>query len=304
MKEQKPAEELGTSSASADPGQASDRPLVNYIWINAQPKALIDLENPVCAIEMGNINRALKNANLYPEADFQIWVDKKLLDDYSLFCLDCFMREKARHGNITLHNLQDIPDYANDPYFVPSSTDKDYLRDQFNNRSGSRNIYSRADLARILVLDHCMRSHPERNRIIYSDTDCHDISLPETLPIMSEHGVAIHDLDSEWASHGYIGLATDNTNVREQFKTLKTNTQEVAHRRNGLGFMAFGLFLKALGMPHATWHDKIGLPDLLPRTFRNPLPYPYTPPPGKLGDWKSTYKKETAPALQPPLSRK
>ncbi len=262
----------GASTPQAKP---DNRPLVNYIWVNHR-KTETDPDNPICAIEMGNIKTAVNNANKYPDADFRLWVDKKLMDDYTVFCIESYIEDHSRSGNISLCNLQDIPDYAGDPYFVPlTPKDKGYLSCEFS-RGGPRNVYSRADYARILVLDHCLQTEPGRSRIIYSDIDCPDIRLPEALALMRKHGVAIHDLGSDCVSHGYIGIAADNATVREKFSALKKATRKLAHA-DELGFPAFEKYLKKLRMPNNRWHDTIGLPDLLPDIGTAPCHVSYTP---------------------------
>lgn len=252
-----------------------DRLLVNYMWVNSH-KTEMDTENPTCALNLGNIKRAIDNANRYPQADFRILIDKQLLDEYSQFVLEQFIDEFANTGNIKVHDLQDIKDYAEDPYFVPlTSGQKGFLKDAFS-RSGDRNVYSRADLGRILVLDHCMQTEPARSRVIYSDIDCMDIRLGEVLPLLDKHGVAIHNLGSHCVSHGYIALATDNEDVKKYMPFLKADSIQTAHR-NELGFTAFESFLNRLEMPNQDWHDVIGLDNLLPEMHTAPIRVDYTP---------------------------
>lgn len=269
------------SKTSPNKSLYHDRPLINFIWINSR-EAESDPQNPVCSIELANIKSAVDNANKYPEADFRIWVDKKLLDDYSLFCLESFIRDHAKGGNVALHDLQEIPDYAGDPYFVPlKPTDPGYVLYEFN-RVQPRNVYSRADYARILVLDHCLQTCADRSRIIYSDIDCPDIRLPEALPRMEQYGVAIYDMKSRFSgnpslSHGYIGLAADKPDVRKLFKFLKWETRDLAHQ-DYIGARAFEDFLFRMKLPFEKSHDKIGIPDLLPEMGTRPEPLFYTPP--------------------------
>lgn len=252
-----------------------DRVLVNYMWVNSH-KTEMDPENPECALNLGNIKRAVDNANRYPQADFRIWVDKQLLDEYSQFVLEQFINEFSNTDNIKVHDLQDIKDYAEDPYFVPlTSKQKGFLKDAFS-RCGDRNVYSRADLGRILVLDHCMQTEPERSRVIYSDIDCPDVRLGEVLPLTDKYGVAIHDLGFSCVSHGYIALAADNERIREQMRFLKADSIQDAHR-NKLGFMAFESFLNRLDMPNHKWHKVIGLKNLLPEMHTSPVRVDYTP---------------------------
>jgi hypothetical protein len=265
------------------PDQAqSDLPLVNFMWINRK-KALTDFADPVCAVELANIKRALENANQYPEADFNIWVDKKLLDDYSLMALECFIDEFAGNGNVKLRDLQEITDYKNDDHFKPR-----YVSAHFNEVS-ERNIYSRADYARILVLDHCMETEPRRNRIIYSDIDCPDVRLDKTLPVIMNFGVVVGDISDGILSHGYIGLATDEPDIRSQLKVLKLKAAAKAHGYH-LGHMAVRDFLESLSMPFDRWYKKIAVSGLLPPVGTDPDHLSYTPPAEKLQGWKAAHQ--------------
>lgn len=244
------------------------KPLVNYIWIN--PEQVIDApENPECAINLGNIKRAINNANSYPMADFNLWIDKKLMGAYSLSCIEAFISKHAQSANIQIHDLQDIANYRKDPYFIPLKPGQyGYVSAAFNDRSSVRNVYSRADYARMLVLEHCMETMPDRTRIIYSDIDCRDIKLGKALRRMDEFGVAIYNMGKD-ISHGYIGLASDNPLIKKHFPGLKVLSCHAAHM-DWLTYEAFNNYLDDLGMPHDKWRHKIGIRRLLPRMHSQP----------------------------------
>src|SRR3989339_888329 len=105
------------NDAAEDNIPKKGRPLVNYVWINSR-KAETSHEKPVCTIDLAQIDLILHNASLYPEADFWIWVDMKLPGEYSIACLENLVEQESTQGNVTLCNLQNIPDYADDSYFV------------------------------------------------------------------------------------------------------------------------------------------------------------------------------------------
>lgn len=277
-------------AAASETTLEKSKALVNYIWINSK-KAAYDHNNPVCAIEMAYIQRALDNANRYPEADFKLWVDKKLLDPYSLLCVESFINERAKNANVLIHDLQEIKDYAADEYFVPpESTKKSSLSDTFN-RSAPRNVYSRADYARILVLDHCMQTYPAYTQLIYSDIDCPNVRLPEAAQIIRAHGIAVYDMGGGGRiSHGYIGIDPQHSGVKKHFPTLKSRTGSSAHYHL-LGYVAFGEFLSNLGLPIEKSHKKIGLPNLLPAMFSRPNHLSYAPG----NDVVKTWKKRKGP---------
>ncbi len=271
------------------PANTNERVLVNYLWIN-KDKSVLNLKKPQCAISMSHVQCAVVNANKYPEADIQIWVDKKILDDYSLFLLQSFIEEKSKHKNVTVCDLQSIPDYANDCYFVPlEPTEKGYLNDAYS-RVCLRNAYSRADYARILVLDHCLQVNAERPYIIYSDMDCKDLRLPEAKKVMQRYGIVIHDFGGGHASHGYIGLLPGDGKIEKHFPSLKSQAFDCAHQ-GSLGVRAFDNFLEAIGMPNKQWFEIIGLPDLLPAVGVHPRSVKYTPPPEKMNAWKLAQSK-------------
>lgn len=247
---------LGTTAY--DTKDASQRPLVNYVWITSR-KPTPSPYNKECAVELANIESAVSNANRHPEADFQLWLDKKVLDDYSLFCIDYFLHGRTFYKNIKIADLQTIPDYANDPFFTPlEPTDPGYAVEAFC-RVGPRNVYARADYARILVLDHCLITQPERPQIIYSDIDCPSLRLTEVSDRIRRHGIAINGLGGG-ISNGYIGLDPNYPDLRRHFETLKQQSTAVAHQ-NGLGYSEFGNFLEALGVNL----EDVGIQQLLPR---------------------------------------
>jgi len=251
-----------------------DRTLVNYIWIN-KDKSFTNFANPVCAIELANIKLALENAAKYPEADFNLWIDKKLLDNYSLIALKSFIKQFATYDNIKVRDLQGIPDYARDPFFTPASCTKEGYLSAYLDRDLHGSVYARADYARILVLDHCMKTEPWRSNIIYTDIDCPDLRLPEVLPVMKEHGIAVYDM-GHCISNGYIGVAANKNDMKEQFKILKSKTRRAVHKGD-LGYKAFQTFLEEINMPYSSWHNKIGLPRLLPEMYTVPEHLSYKP---------------------------
>ena len=238
----------------------NDRPLINYMWIN-RAKAATNPDGPMCAIGLQYIERAVENGNRYPQADFKLWIDKKLLDDSTHFWLGSFLYERMKHGNIEICDLQTIPDYANDPLFVPigpsGSTDDD--------KKLTLNVYIRADYARILILDHCLKTYGDRSRFIYSDIDSEDIHLFRASNIMDRRGIVINDMGSHSVvSHGYIGLAAKNRKIQAHFKELKECTRMAAYG-DALGFRAFDAFLVRIGLPLERSREKIGIHRVLPR---------------------------------------
>src|SRR3954469_1626473 len=136
-----------TTAAPPEASGASGT-VVNFIWLNREKVTFMPYR-PVPMIEMQNIKNAVDNANKYPDADFRIWVDLKLMDQYTAYAIERFIGENAPHGNITLRDLQEIPDYAGDPLFTQSSSlrksglSRNFNRTAYiNDRSGRGNVYS------------------------------------------------------------------------------------------------------------------------------------------------------------------
>lgn len=156
---------------------------MNYVWINKETSIL---KRPAtCSVSLKHIDEAHKNAYRYPDAAIDIWVDYDLLDNHSEQVLHQH-HEKYAPSNVRLCDLSDIPQY------------KKYA-DIFREHSciGGRMhykkmypIWSRVDIARLIVLKHSLKNTPETN-CFYADFDVPDLKIKEATDILSTHSIAL-----------------------------------------------------------------------------------------------------------------
>lgn len=144
--------------------------IVNYTWINDEVFSVSDDRRaPLCGIPLNYIERAIANAQKYPDATFNIWIDRRYLEDTpSEFLLQSFLFA-SDCPNVKIRDLNEISDYAKADLFDPSS---------------GVSIWHRADLARILTVRHTLQENPARTSI-YADFDIEDIKLNDAKLINS-----------------------------------------------------------------------------------------------------------------------
>lgn len=248
---------------NTDETNAESRPLVNFVWGNMVKAGKNGA--PECLIPLDNIRRAIDNANKYPGADFNIWIDHDFLDDSTLFWLDSVLYAEGKNSNVTFHNLRDIPDYANNSFFDSEQT--------YNSRYHITSVYGRADYARILVLDHCMKTEPNRDRIYYSDMDSTDIRLNETEEVIKREGLVTTAITMAGAEHvphnGFIGIAPHAPAIKAHFAAFVQNTADLMKSHNGamikdLGYKSFAQFLNDIGIDYANEHNRVAIDGIVP----------------------------------------
>ncbi|MCB1537943.1 MAG: hypothetical protein KDJ49_03065 [Alphaproteobacteria bacterium] len=215
--------------------------MVNYVWISELPAQDSETRENMCTVPLQHVHRAIENANRYPDADFILWLDNRLLDDLSRFWVASYIYQCSDHRNVILCDLNAIPAYSGEDLF--KNTDH-----KGKNRSGAGSVYVRADCARILVLDHCLKQNRDRPFILYSDIDCPDLKLAEAGRVVQQHGVAINSLGRFFwiTSHGYIALSPSRRDVGMLFPLLCDETIKAA-QKGDLGDRAFSRFLNRLG---------------------------------------------------------
>lgn len=158
-----------TTEASLETGKDC---LVNYVWINKEADRK-DRE-AACSVSLKNVDGAYDNARRYPGARFKVWFDFALLDERSRGCLRDHY-ERFAPGNVTLCDLNEIPQYRDSEIFTPGT---------------ARSLWARVDLARVVVLDFVLQAEPEKYAL-YSDFDVKDISLRDAKVKMDEYGLAL-----------------------------------------------------------------------------------------------------------------
>lgn len=199
-----------------------DRSIINYVWINKDPdtknaveksslsnfidfflvKDPADLEKedgPLCSVPLRAFDKAFENARRYPNAKFQIWVDYLFLNDSSRFFLQSHVY-MAAPDNVRLCDINDIPSYAaRRDIFAPEA---DY------------HIWSRVDLARLLVVDHCLKKAQGHELVVYADFDIEDVRLDSL------------KLKACLEKYGFIFGATRDLYVENSFMAFRTGEGE------------------------------------------------------------------------------
>lgn len=209
--------------------------LVNYIWINAVPD-VYSPDGPMCSIPLQYVQRAVDNANNYPDISFKLWIDSRLVSDESRFWLASFLYDGLRQQNMEICDLRTLPEYARSRVFKRISP-----LPELRKHRGS--VYVRADYARILVLKHCAKTCRDKRFLIYSDLDCKDIWARGVLSTLRVYGIAINHMGhSDSVSHGFIALDTANKTVMAPLDRLCRETASAANAGE-LGYMAFGAYL-------------------------------------------------------------
>ncbi len=192
------------------------------------------------SIPLQYVDRAIANANRYPQADFTVWYDGVVTDDLSRFWLGSLICADARHGNVRVRDLRDIPAYAAEPLFD--------ARAVTDGRRDAGSVYLRADFARVMLLAYLARQGRHRFAV-YADMDCADVCVPEITDVMRAHGVVLNALSSAHAfrvSNGVIGLDLARPDMSAQLDRLVADTRtDIAEKSLADG--AFVAFLTRLG---------------------------------------------------------
>ncbi|MCB9987318.1 MAG: hypothetical protein H6865_06755 [Rhodospirillales bacterium] len=206
---------------------------MHYLWIT--PFSVRKNKDGLCAIPLEAVDMAVINANLYKSADFTLWYDRDFVNDATLFWLGSFVHAMSVHDNLRLRNLREIPTYAGNGLFNKED------RSIPGGRAG--NLYSRADLARVLVLQHHMNTQEADRQprfVVYSDIDCPDLQLGWAVRAMSMGGLVANDM-GDAVSHGYIGLDTHHCGLRKIFDECVSAT-EIRAQEWGVGSLPFETF--------------------------------------------------------------
>ena len=177
--------------AGADQIQYNSRQL-NYVWLDKLKGGV--LTDHFLGIPPEQLQRALRNADLYPDTNFHIWIDFDNLDSKIKSLLTknpCpFLNEK-----VTVRNLNEIADYKANPL----------------TKLGVK-IGVRSDMVRLQVLSHVLSTDSD-NEVYYSDFDVLDVKInhPEMRDIMAKYGANLgltrmEDLDISGYENGFMGF--------------------------------------------------------------------------------------------------
>ena len=136
--------------------------IVNYLWVNKDVFSANNDENELlCGIPLHYVDVAIQNAQRYPSTDFNLWIDRRFIQDSptEFFLVSHLYNQDVT--NIKVRDLNEIPSYKNDSYFAPES---------------NMPVWNRADLARLLICEHILNEHRD-SIAVYSDFDVNDIGI-------------------------------------------------------------------------------------------------------------------------------
>ena len=208
---------------------------VNYIWLCPRAKCTTH-QDFATRLPLHYFDRIYKNAALYPQEEFNLWLDFRQLKITDRFFLDSHRYLFDRAG-IHIRDLNEVSEYAVQHGFAPDTNIA---------------LYARADYARVLVLNHLLRDDPDQIAI-YSDLDCEDVALYDTKleDTLDRFGVACGRSGRSKVANGYIALyGEDGLNFMDNF--LLDRTSE-AFQKNNVNH--YGAFMKALRKFRHTHHD-------------------------------------------------
>ena len=162
--------------------------VMNYVWINKEPVEPSG-EGALCGVPLNHLDKAFRNAEKYPEATFNLWVDFSLLDDMSRFFITSHAYFSAPE-NLKICDLNDIPAYRELELFRGKS-----LSD----------IFARVDLARLFAMEHCFDT-TETENVFYSDFDVDDVKLnsPQTSRTLAKYGMFFGTVGCGRLENGYM----------------------------------------------------------------------------------------------------
>ncbi len=175
---------------------------VNYLWIN---ETIFDPDwtsktEPLCAIPLHLVDQAIKTAKQYPDTDIRIWTDPELYKNSpTQFILESFLYAHEWPSNITLCNIRDIESYSEDSFFDINS---------------KTSIWARVDLARLLLLQHCLIADQSTHKAhIYADFDTQDVfhNFDKIEYAISNFGIALGCVKSPNPVFDYGDKAIENS---------------------------------------------------------------------------------------------
>jgi hypothetical protein len=158
--------------------------VLNYVWINEHPdpKGKVEDSDPLCSVPLHYLDKALHNAQIFPDARVIIWMDNRFLNDSSRYFVQSHLY-LADAPNVELRDLNEIPAYRQLHMFHPTA---------------NHPIMSRADLARLLVVSHCFET-TNANDVFYADFDVHYAGLDndDVLSVLEHEGMAFGEAETK-----------------------------------------------------------------------------------------------------------
>lgn len=180
------AEKFKTSSSSPTHS-------VNYVWLCAQ-SPLRTFPDYATRLPLHNFEKLYENAKRYPSAEFNLWFDFRQLTIRDQFFLNTH-RYSFEANHIHIRDLNDIQIYKDSPGFELDTNIA---------------LYARADCARVLVLDHLLKTRTATT-VIYSDVDCDDVMVGDNnvTETLEKYGLSYGRSGGHPICNGYIALHGD-----------------------------------------------------------------------------------------------
>jgi len=200
--------------------------VVNYLWLSSA--STITDENSLNSVPQSYHDKAFQNAARYPNTKFCIWIDFETLDTTLLCCPDT-QAVNARPANVEICDLRAIEAYKEIDIFQQDTLGK---------------IWPRVDLARLLILQHCLDSMAYEN-VFYADFDVADIQIRDSfaIEILELHGMLFGDAQG-MIENGFIALTKkQGATFLNDYLLPATITETKNTRLNGDGYNALAYTL-------------------------------------------------------------
>ncbi|MCD8496642.1 MAG: hypothetical protein LRZ85_00250 [Alphaproteobacteria bacterium] len=156
------------------PEFSQENTVVNYLWINAVPYAASGPGDSLCGVPLNALDKAYDNACRYPDTKFILWVDYSRMDQMSRFWVESHHYVTAP-GNIELRDLSKLPAYT----------------DASARLADDKSTTRRPDLARLHVMQECLKTMKDKTYAMYCDLDVEDVRIgcPKSQRILAQHGM-------------------------------------------------------------------------------------------------------------------
>ncbi|MCB1532692.1 MAG: hypothetical protein KDJ35_07470 [Alphaproteobacteria bacterium] len=212
--------------------------ILNYVWINR--KAFKSEKQNDYGVPKRYLERVIENAQRYKGNQFFLWLDQdeSLLDAESLQDVKSFL---AEFENIEVKNLRDLDEYASYDFFEPG---KRFKRWQTPRQKAEKEdagtvdlIWARVDLARIMVLKHCLKTL-NADIAVYSDFDISDVFLKnkDLHELLNQYGLACSSGEVFMMSSDFYGAPDPVASCVENGYIAATNTpQNISFLENLIG---------------------------------------------------------------------
>jgi len=234
---------------------------LNFVWINAVRETSLKPEDflscPIPELYRQNVARI---AQSMPSLPITIWVDVAGVGNNSVEIVKA-VGAQSNIPNVTFRSLDDVPAYHTNPVFEKASVNLDRPYDP---------LWQQVDMARLLVLDHCLSDGD--HKAIYSDFN-RDISpeiIKESMVRLETQGFVVGD-GFQSGFQGYLygdNKYSNNFRPENQFigvsktqhsffrnEVCRLSAHGIEHGSNGWEGFSDAFKLHALQSYRMTIHD-------------------------------------------------